>query len=215
MERLRNHVGDNGVVGIRMPAQIPDHTQYENIEGLIQVLDPYVMEVRIVTDGGVYDVARGLVRHTVHELEVEGSILARGQRDMKGVIFEQTDAQQPDDGAERMVDIAFDALIVPVSESLDVVLGLVVYDGGRDGVLVGKVVVEERPRDTHALCDVLHGRVGETALLVEVAGCGDDLRLACVTAIGHCVIWIHRVSPHLPIRVLGYRSGRHRVNEQN
>ena len=68
---------------------------------------------------------------------------------------------------------------------------------------------------TPALGDVLHGRMGETALLVEVAGCCDDLRPTGVTAIGRCVVWIHRMSPHLPIRVLGYRSGRHGVNEQN
>ena len=88
MERLRNHVGDNGVVGIRMPAQIPDHTQYEHVERLIQVFNPHVVQVRLVTDGGIYDVARGFVCHAVYELEVECGVFARGERNVEGVVFE-------------------------------------------------------------------------------------------------------------------------------
>ena len=89
------------------------------------------------------------------------------------------------DAVKCLLDVAGRARLVPQLHRFQVVGDEVVDDGRRDGLLVGKVVVEQRPRHAAALADVLHGRAGKALLFVQLPRRIDDLLPALIAHVCH------------------------------
>ena len=110
---------------------------------------------------------------------------ARVKRLAKAGVLEHAHAQHQYHAVKRLLDVAGRARLVPQLHRFQVVGDEVVDDGRRDGLLVGEVVVEQRPRHAAALADVLHGRAGKALLFIQLPRRFDDLLPALIAHVCH------------------------------
>ena len=134
VKRLRDDVLQHVVACFGMLSHVADDAQYEHVERFVYVVDAHFMQASKIGHGGFDDVGRRRIGDAIDESQIERGVFVCGERAAKRfvrvVVIEKLVANERHDRVERALDIALNALRVPLLQACDELVNVGVEHGG-------------------------------------------------------------------------------------